>query len=110
MIPKMRTIIVIGSLSLILSAGTAVAQPSQQSKKSNSSMTAQMPRTPSDTTKADQTLSIQERIAQYMTQCLTDWDAATHMTKAEWARVCRRVIDNRVKFRLETGLRLPDPR
>jgi hypothetical protein len=34
-------------------------------------------------------------------QCLNDWDAATHMTKNEWKRTCRRVVDGRVKFRLE---------
>ena len=34
-------------------------------------------------------------------RCLNDWDAATHMTKKEWQRTCRRVVDNRVKFRLE---------
>jgi hypothetical protein len=31
-------------------------------------------------------------------QCLEDWDAATHMTKKEWERTCRRVVDGRVKF------------
>ena len=34
-------------------------------------------------------------------QCLDDWDAATHMTKKEWQLTCRRVVDSRVKFRLE---------
>lgn len=37
----------------------------------------------------------------YLAQCLRDWDAATHMTKQEWARTCRRVVDNRRKFLLE---------
>jgi hypothetical protein len=34
-------------------------------------------------------------------QCLNDWDAATHMTKKEWGRTCRRVVDARVKFLAE---------
>jgi hypothetical protein len=34
-------------------------------------------------------------------QCLQDWDAATHMTKKEWERTCRRVVDARVKFLAE---------
>ena len=34
-------------------------------------------------------------------QCLEDWDAATHMTKKEWERTCRRVVDARVKFLAE---------
>lgn len=36
-------------------------------------------------------------------QCMQDWDAATHMTKQEWARTCRRVVDARVKFLREQG-------
>jgi hypothetical protein len=31
-------------------------------------------------------------------QCLHDWDRATHMTRQEWARTCRRVAANRIKF------------
>jgi hypothetical protein len=31
-------------------------------------------------------------------QCLNDWDRATHMTRAEWARTCRRVAANRARF------------
>src|SRR5215468_838133 len=34
----------------------------------------------------------------HLAQCLRDWDAATHMTRQEWARTCRRVVSNRVKF------------
>ena len=34
-------------------------------------------------------------------QCLRDWDAATHMTRQEWARTCRRVAANRSKFQRE---------
>jgi hypothetical protein len=33
-----------------------------------------------------------------LAQCLRDWDAATHMTRQEWARTCRRVVGNRAKF------------
>jgi hypothetical protein len=36
--------------------------------------------------------------ADYLAQCLRDWDAATHMTRQQWARTCRRVVSNRVKF------------
>lgn len=38
--------------------------------------------------------------AAYLAECMGDWDLATHMTKQEWARTCRRVVDNRVKFEL----------
>lgn len=37
----------------------------------------------------------------YYKQCLQDWDAGTHMTKKEWQRTCRRLVDNRVKFMVE---------
>jgi len=39
--------------------------------------------------------------AEYLEQCLRDWDAATHMTRQEWARTCRRVVENRTKFMRE---------
>lgn len=49
-----------------------------------------------------------KRIAEYLAQCLIDWDAGTHMTKKEWAGVCQRVVTNRANFRLKEGLGLPD--
>jgi hypothetical protein len=35
------------------------------------------------------------------TQCMADWDASTHMTKADWNRVCRRVVGDRVRFKMQ---------
>jgi hypothetical protein len=32
--------------------------------------------------------------------CLNNWDAATHMSKKEWQRTCRRLKDIRPKLRL----------
>ena len=63
--------------------------------------TAQVPK-PSDEER--------KRIAEYLAQCLKDWDAGTHLTKKEWARVCQRVVDSRAKFRVEQGLGIPDLR
>jgi hypothetical protein len=37
----------------------------------------------------------------YFKQCMQDWDSATHMTKKEWERTCRRVVDGRVRFMIE---------
>jgi hypothetical protein len=34
----------------------------------------------------------------HLAQCLRDWDAATHMTRQEWARTCRRVVSSRLQF------------
>jgi hypothetical protein len=39
--------------------------------------------------------------ATYFKQCMQDWDAATHMTKKEWERTCRRVVDGRMRFMLD---------
>jgi hypothetical protein len=37
----------------------------------------------------------------YFKQCIQDWDAATHMTRKEWERTCRRVVDGRMKFMVD---------
>lgn len=33
--------------------------------------------------------------------CLKDWDSATHMSKNEYAKTCRRVAQNRIKALIE---------
>lgn len=42
-----------------------------------------------------------ELAATYFKQCIQDWDAGTHMTRKEWERTCRRVVDGRMKFMLD---------
>jgi hypothetical protein len=37
---------------------------------------------------------------EYLDACMTDWDAATHMTKEELRHTCQRVANERAKFRL----------
>jgi hypothetical protein len=44
---------------------------------------------------------IQKKKDEYYEQCMKDWDAATHMTKQEWQRTCKRMVENRVKFLIE---------
>jgi hypothetical protein len=41
---------------------------------------------------------IRARGADWLKQCLQDWDATTHMSKGEWQTTCRRVVDDRVKW------------
>jgi hypothetical protein len=41
---------------------------------------------------------IREKSDTYYKQCMNDWDAATHMTKKEWQRTCRRITDERANF------------
>ena len=50
--------------------------------------------------------AIKERVADWLKQCLNDWDRATHMTKGEWRTTCHRVAADRGKFLLEN----PDPK
>jgi hypothetical protein len=106
-----RVLFVVGSLSLILSDGMAGAQSSSPIKSAPLSPPAQTPPTPIDPTKPDRTKeSDQERIAGSLAQCLKDWDAATHMTKQEWARVCRRLVAEHAKYLREEGQALPERR
>src|SRR5262245_60933557 len=44
---------------------------------------------------------IKERVALWLKTCLTDWDAATHMTRKEWRTTCDRVAAEREKFLLQ---------
>jgi hypothetical protein len=41
---------------------------------------------------------------QYFTSCMADWDAATHMTRREWEKTCRRVATNRIRFKYQNQL------
>ena len=43
---------------------------------------------------------IKERVAFWLMTCLTDWDAATHMTRKEWRTTCDRVAAEPEKFLL----------
>jgi hypothetical protein len=106
---SMRVLFLVCSLSLMLTDGTVAAQSGLPANSATSSSAARTPRTPNDQTKPDSTKPLDpERIAEYLAQCLKDWDADTHMTKQTWARVCRRVVDNRAKFRLNEGLGMPE--
>jgi hypothetical protein len=54
-----------------------------------------------ETPQAKSTLA--ELSKQDLAQCLRDWEAATHMTRQEWARTCRRVVSNRMQFLYRQG-------
>jgi hypothetical protein len=74
----MRVPMLAGSLSLIMMSAAASAQNSSS-------------------------VQFRDLYAQYFDTCMKDWDATTHMTKVEWSRTCRRLAEERVKFRLEHG-------
>ena len=89
----MRTLTFIGAVILLAACGAAVAQPSKREGAAS---------TP--TAVPDAQLSpaeIKERGAQYLTDCVNDWDKGTHMSKKDWTRTCRRVVQRRVDFMLQ---------
>jgi hypothetical protein len=73
-------------------AAQPLPPPVSKAPKQPSGDTAPVPMSPAEMRK---TMDSQVK------QCLDDWDAATHMTKKEWERTCRRVVDARVKFLAE---------
>jgi hypothetical protein len=83
----------------------AAAAPTATSPKAERAPSEAKPKADASKSKAD----MRKLSAEQFKQCMQDWDAATHMTKTEWARTCRRVVDARVKFQLEhgTGSTLP---
>jgi len=88
----MRTLTFIGAVFLI-AAGPAFAQPSKREGAAS---------TP--TAVPDAQLSpaeIKDRGAQYLTDCVNDWDKGTHMSKKDWTRTCRRVVQRRIDFMLQ---------
>ena len=91
-------------LLLILVQGTAMAQSGSMSERGKSSRAApkQAPAAgqsePGDPKSRGQA---RDHGAKHLAYCMRDWDAATHMTKEEWARTCRRVVKDRFQFRLD---------
>ena len=50
----------------------------------------------------EQVQEIKKRSADWLKTCLADWDAQTHMSKAEWRTTCDRVSKEREQFLLDT--------
>jgi hypothetical protein len=46
-------------------------------------------------TERDAPAQIRKRGADWLAQCVKDWDVDTHMSKKDWQRVCRRVATER---------------
>ena len=96
MVLTVRTLIALCFLLLAV-YGTAYAQSSAQPADAAApkAPTAALLSTPASKETPEQ---IKERGKAWFQQCMTDWDAATHMTKVEWERTCRRVATDRTKF------------
>ena len=95
----MRTTLHVCSLLLCV-CGTAYAQtstpPSGEALPPKAETT-----TPPKPSGKDTQEQIKDRGRAWFQQCMQDWDTATHMTKVEWERTCRRVATERTKFLME---------
>ena len=84
--------------SSIPSAPTATPKsvgPSAQAATPKSAERSVLAATPKSTER-DTPEQIRKRGADWLAQCVKDWDAETHMTKKEWQQVCRRVAADRI--------------
>ena len=93
----MRTLLLVSAVLLIVASGVAHGQSEPATGKREGAPA------PSKGA-ADGALSaaeIQKRGAQYLSDCIKDWDKGTHMTKQDWIRTCRRVVQRRVQFLLQ---------
>jgi hypothetical protein len=125
----MRLLLLAGSLALALAAVAAASDPDPTTKPAAPSAADATPPAPAAAppapesakkpvsassaeaklkadakSKADPKKPAQnarEIAATQFKQCVRDWDAATHMTRKEWERTCRRVVDARAKFMLD---------
>ena len=70
--------------------GTLVGMPKSPTPAVSPQVAMRKPGNVSDTPEQLRKLG-----AEWLRQCLQDWDAATHMTKNEWQTVCRRVSAER---------------
>ena len=81
-------------LPLVVIAGAVAAHAQSATQPSNESAATGM------TPKADCRGTREEIRAcgeAWFKDCLKDWDKGTHMSQSDYARTCRRVVDNRVK-------------
>jgi hypothetical protein len=88
----MRTFLLV-ALFLLAACGVSSAQSGKREGSPSPSSAVQEPSlSPAE---------IRERSAQYLTDCVSDWDKGTHMSKKDWTRTCRRVVQRRVDFMLQ---------
>jgi hypothetical protein len=93
----MRTRLLVGAISLLVTYAVAHGQSGPAAGKRQDAPS-------SATAKPDGTMSeaeIQKLGAQYLSDCIKDWDKGTHMSKQDWARTCRRVVQRRVRFLMQ---------
>ena len=93
----MRTRLLVGAISLLLACSVAHGQSDTATGKRQGAPSSATPKPDSTVSEAE----IQKRGAQYLSDCIKDWDKGTHMSKQDWTRTCRRVVQRRVRFMLQ---------
>jgi hypothetical protein len=101
----MRRAIVV-SLMLSVSAGAVLAQtgspPSPSAPAVPKAAAPAKPTSPSPATaSAADKQAAQKTAKDNVAECMRLWDAATHMTKQEWARTCERIQSRLENLRIE---------
>ena len=76
-----RVRVLVYALSLVVASGGAYAQRDPRPKSATSP-------------------DVGARTAAMYSQCMQDWDSGTHLTKQEWERTCRRLMQERGKSAL----------
>ena len=95
----MRWLLLLVSLFCVLAAAAVAPHEAAEAPKTTAPTTANPDESKSKPQpSADE---IRKMSDQYFNTCMRDWDVGTHMTKKEWARTCRRIADERAKFRSE---------
>jgi hypothetical protein len=87
-------------LGVLVVCGTAYAQTNDQPSAAlqpKNQPTTTLPKVGGKDTPEQ----IKDRGRAWFQQCMQDWDSATHMTRVEWERTCRRVALERTKFLME---------
>ena len=82
-------IVIVTFLSLVLTAGVALAQAGTPPSNVSPSPSTAAPASPKSPAGGD--TSAKARAKEIIADCMRLWDAATHMTKQQWARTCERI-------------------
>jgi len=106
---------IVASLTLVLGADAALAQtaspPAVSAPAAPKAAAPAPPKSPAPAaTSAESTQEAKKTAKENIAECMQLWDAATHMTKQEWARTCERIQSRLENLRIEnldmgTGVR-----
>lgn len=91
----MRTWLLIAPFSLALAAGAAHGQNVPSTGRGGAASP------PKASEGSLSPAEAQKLAAQYLADCINDWDKGSHMSKQDWTRTCRRVVQRRIDYMLQ---------